>query len=123
MKIIIEILKRILGAFICFCLAFAGLMLFFVGIALCTTLIGIIVGIPMIYYGFILTIATIICGFQMAVLGKISTNPFKKLQNYMNKIIRNEDKIIASEIVPEKFNITKVKFVTLSPAVGKFELN
>lgn len=87
MKIIIEILKRILVTFICFCLAFGGLMLFLIGITLCTTLIGIVVGIPMMYYSIILTIATIICGFQMAIWGKISTNPFEKLQNYMNRII------------------------------------
>lgn len=123
MKIIIEILKRILGAFICFCLALGGLMLFLIGITLCTTLIGIIVGIPMIYYGFVLTIATIVCGFQMVILGKITTNPFKKLQNYMNKIIQNQNDNIIPEIPTEKFNINNAKFVSLSPAVEKFELN
>lgn len=122
MKIIIEILKRILGTFICFCLAIGGLMLFLIGITLCTTLIGIIIAIPMMYYGFILTIATIICGFQMAVWGKISTAPFKTLQNYMNKIIQKQDDIVA-EVSPEKFNITNAKFVNLSPAVEEFELN
>lgn len=123
MKIIIEVLKRILGAFICFCLAIGGLMLFLIGITLCTTLIGIIVGIPMIYYGFVLTIATIVCGFQMLILGRISTNPFQKLQNYMNKIIQKQDNEIVSEVKTEKFNITNAKFVSLSPAVEKFELN
>ena len=123
MKIIIEILKRILGTFICFCLAFAGLMLFLIGITLCTTLIGIIVGIPMMYYGFILTIATTVGGFQMAVFGKIKNNPFEKLQNYMNKIIQNQNDDVIAEVAPEKFNITNAKFVSLSPAVEKFEFN
>lgn len=123
MKIIIEILKRILGSFVCFCLAFAGLMLFLIGITLCTTLIGIIIGLPMIYYGFVLTIATIVCGFQMVVWGKISTAPFKKLQNYMNKIIQKQNDVIEAEVSPEKFNINNTKFVSLSTAVDKFELN
>ena len=123
MKIIIEILKRILGAFICFCLAFAGLMLFLIGITLCTTLIGIIIGLPMIYYGFVLTIATIVCSFQMAVWGKISTAPIEKLQNYMNKIIQNQNGDIVAKVSPEKFNIANAKFIRLSPAVEKFELN
>lgn len=123
MKIIIEILKRILGTFFCFCLMIAGLMLFLIGITLCTTLIGIIVGIPMIYYGFVLTIATIVCGFQMIVWGKISTAPFKKLQNYMNKIIHKQNDNIVPEVKSEKFSIINAKFVSLSPAVEKFELN
>jgi len=101
----------------------AGLMLFLIGITLCTTLIGIIVGLPMMYYGFVLTIATIVCGFQMAVWGKISTAPFKKLQNYMNKIIQKQNDDIDAEASPEKFNITNTKFVSLSPAVENFELN
>lgn len=123
MKITIEILKRILGTFFCFCLTIAGLMLFLIGITLCTTLIGIIIGLPMIYYGFVLTIASIICGFQMAVWGKISTAPFEKLQNYMNKIIQKQNDDIVAEVSPEKFNITNAKFVSLSPAVENFELN
>jgi hypothetical protein len=123
MKIIIEILKRILGTFFCFCLAVAGLMLFLIGITLCTTVIGIIAGIPMIYYGFVLTIATIVCSFQMAVWGKISSTPFEKLQNYMNKIIQKQNDDIDAEASPEKFNITNAKFVSLSPAVENFELN
>lgn len=123
MKIIIEILKRILGTFICFCLAIGGLMLFLIGIILCTTLIGIIVGIPMIYYGFVLTIATIVCGFQMVVFGKISTAPLKKLQNYMNKIIQKQNDDIVAEVSPEKFNITNAKFVSLFSAIEKYELN
>jgi vacuolar-type H+-ATPase subunit I/STV1 len=123
MKIIIEVLKRILGMFFCFCLTIAGLMLFLIGITLCSTLIGIIVGLPIIYYGFVLTIAAIICGFQMTILGKINTAPFKKLQNYMNKIIQKQNDDIVAEVSPEKFNITNAKFVSLSPAVEKFELN
>lgn len=59
----------------------------------------------------------------MAILGKITTNPFKKLQNYMNKIIHKQDDEIVTEVQIEKFNITKVKFVSLSPVVEKFELN
>ena len=123
MKIIIEILKRILGIFFCFCLEIGGLMLFLIGNTLCTTLIGIIVGIPMIYYGFILTIATVVCGFQMAIFGKIKNNPFEKLQNYMNKIIQNQNDDFVPEILTGKFNIKTTKFVSLSPAVEKFELN
>lgn len=123
MKIIVEILKRILGMFFCFCLTIAGLMLFLIGITLCTTLIGIIVGIPMMYYGFILTIATTVCGFQMVVFGKISTAPFKKLQNYMNKIIQKQNDNIIPEIRTGKFNIKTAKFISLSPVVEKFELN
>jgi hypothetical protein len=123
MKIIIEILKRILGTFFCFCLMIAGLMLFLIGITLCTTLIGILVGIPMIYYGFVLTIATVVCGFQMAAFGKINTNPFEKLQNNMNKIIQKQNDDSVTEIPTEKFNIKTMKFVSLSPAVEKFELN
>lgn len=123
MKIIIEILKRILGTFLCFCLAIGGLMLFLIGITLCTTLIGIIIGIPMMYYGFVLTIAAIICGSQMLILGRITTNPFKKLQNYMNNIIQNQNDKSALKISTEKFNIKTAKFVSISPAVEKFELN
>ena len=114
MKIIIEILKRILGIFFCSCLAIAGLMLFFGGIILCTTLIGIIIGVPLMFYGFALTIAVIAGGFQIAVFGKIKSNPFKKLET-----IKEQKTIIA----PEKFNVKTAKFVSLSPAVENYELN
>ena len=114
MKIIIEILTRILGTFICSCLAIAGLMLFLIGITLCTTLIGIIIGVPLMFYGFALTIAAIAGGFQIAVFGKIKSNPFKKLEN-----IQEQKTIIA----PENFNVKNAKFVSLSPVVENYELN
>ena len=109
-KIIMEVLKRIVGTFFCSCLAIAGLMLFLIGVTLCTTLIGIIIGVPLMFYGIGFIFGGIICTFQIAVFGKINCNQFKK----------QEQKTI---IVPEKFNIKTAKFVSLSPVVENYELN
>jgi hypothetical protein len=112
-EIIDGILVRIFGAIFGLGIALIGLILFFVGIVFCTTVIGIIVGIPMFFCAFAFVPGGIIGAFEMAIKGKAE---FKFLDKF--KQSRQIPKITA-----EKFSINNAKFVSLSPAVENYELN
>ena len=78
-KIVEEIFIRGLGLMFGLGVSFLGLILLVFGIAFCTSAIGIIVGIPLIVYGFSLIIGGVISGFKTIVNGK-SDFKFKKCE-------------------------------------------
>jgi len=84
-----------------------GLLLLLFGIALCTSVVGIVVGVPMLVYGIGLVFSGIALALKAVIKG---AEGFKSL----NKDVKVE---------AEKFDFGNVKFVSLSPAVGEYELN
>lgn len=108
-----NVLVRIFGAIFGLGIALIGLVLFFVGLVFCTTIIGIIVGVPMIFCSFAFVPGGIMGAFEMAIKGKAE---FKFLDKF-----KQGDKSL--EVKAEKFNLNNTKFVSLFPTVEKFELN
>lgn len=65
-----NVLVRIFGTIFGLGIALTGLLLFFVGIVFCTTVIGILIGVPMIFCSFAFVPGGIIGAFEMAIKGK-----------------------------------------------------
>lgn len=82
-----NVLVRIFGTIFGLGIALIGLILFFIGIAFCTTIIGIIVGIPMIFCSFAFVPGGIAGAFEMAVKGKAEFKFLEKIKKaYTAKI-------------------------------------
>ena len=82
-----NVLIRVFGAILGLGITLSGLLLLLVGIALCTTIIGIIVGIPMIFYSFVFIPGGIVGAFEMAVKGKCEFKFINKIKKaYTSKI-------------------------------------
>lgn len=82
-----NVLIRIFGAIFGLGIALTGLVLFFVGIVFCTTVIGIIVGVPMIFCSFAFVPGGIIGAFEMAIKGKAEFKFLDKIKKtYTAKI-------------------------------------
>lgn len=78
-KVIEEIFIRGFGMIFGLGISFTGLILLIFGIAFCTSVIGLLVGIPLILYSFSLIIGGTISGFKTVVNGK-SDLKFKKYE-------------------------------------------
>lgn len=82
-----NVLIRIFGAIFGLGIALTGLLLFFVGIVFCTTIIGIIVGVPMIVCSLAFVPGGIAGAFEMAVKGKAEFKFLDKIKKgYTTKI-------------------------------------
>ena len=102
-----NVLIKLLGVMFGGGVSITGLLLFVFGIAFCTSVIGIVVGVPMIIYGIGLVFSGIISALESVFKGAEGLK-------FLNKNVKVE---------AEKFNFGNVKFVSLSPVVGKYELN
>lgn len=86
------VLVRIFGVFFGLGIALTGLLLFFVGIIFCTTIIGIIVGIPMIFCSFAFVPGGIVGAFEMTVKGKAEFKFLDKIKKVYTAKIETEPK-------------------------------
>ena len=91
-EVIDNVLIRIFGAIFGLGIALTGLLLFFVGIVFCTTIIGILIGVPMIFCSFAFVPGGIAGAFEMATKGKAEFKFLDKIKKAYTAKIETETK-------------------------------
>ncbi len=106
-SLIENVLIRLLGVIFSGGVSITGSLLLIFGIALCTSVVGIVVGVPMIIYGIGLVFSGVALALKAIIRGA-------KGLKCLNKNVKVE---------AEKFDFGNAKFISLYPVLEKYELN